>query len=197
MLTVFLMLLFAAGLGIADRIRGGWGLGLSPDGAAKKYLGKTVKVLYGAGIALACGVTEWWVVMLCAVGFRFASNLGYGTPIGIYLSDIPLPQALMKHPEFCERFREMLGSDRGRIAATPLISLAFCGALWGLPFLVLCWADGRLSAAFFGWVLAMPVCAALSKRAHPGFPVEWGAWGWWELYRGAAVGVICAAVSPL
>lgn len=196
-MTIFLMLLFAAGLGVADRIRGGWGLGLAPDSDEKKYLGKVVKVVYGAGIALACGVTQWWVVLLCAAGFRFTSNLGYGTPIGIYLSGLTLPQALLKHPEFCERVRELLGSDRGRIAMTPKISLAFCGALWGLPFLLMCWADLRLLTAFFAWIFAMPLCAALAKHVRPSFPAEWGAWGWWELYRGAAVGAVCALGSLL
>lgn len=193
MYEFFIMLLTAAGLGFADRVRGGFHAGL--DGFAKKWFGRTVKVLMGAAIALACGVTDWRILLACAALFRLSQNTGYGTPIGIYLSDIPLEQALPKNPEFCERMRQFLGASRTRIAQTPLISLGYCGAIWGLPFLLMAWADTRLMVAFWGYIIAMPAAAMIAKRAHPKFPPNWGPWPYWEIYRSALVGLACAFVG--
>lgn len=184
-------------ISMMDMLRGG----LAPyatwprEHPTRKILGEAGKWGMGICIALILGL-PWPAVLLSAVLFRLSTNLGYGRPMGLYFGHLTAATA---NDEFCERLREFVGQSEATIIRTPLVSLAVCGALWGLPALVLAWFDVRALAVLVAWTVAMPAGAAIAKHLGPvkgsvwqNDVDSWATAGWWQVFRGFVAGAILA-----
>ena len=151
-------------------------------------------LFYGWVVAALCGYPlDGWLTAVIAIGWAVGERPGWGAPVGQVRRGGPR-WALPPDPN-PERYQLWFGGFMNR---HPLVALAFRGAVWGLPVLLVALPFGVVVwEPLVSMAVAMPLAEALYywlQRYDPPWPKSW-AGGWNELYRGGVFGAILAAIS--
>ena len=186
---------------ILDRARGGGFIELGNSLPARLLSGKrpfppTPHILYGWAVAALCSYGwDGWLTAAIILGWVIGERPGWGAPIGQIRRGGPR-WTLPPDPN-PERYQLWFGDFMHR---HPLAALAFRGAFWGLPVLLLALPFGVVvwepAAAM---AVAMPVVEAAYfwlQRYDPPWPRSWRG-GWNEFYRGGLFGTLLAVESAL
>lgn len=167
------VLLYIPVIGVLDWLRGQ---------GKPKGTGTLKKLLLGAAMGLAMGLSGWWLLagtILCAVGFTH----GWGTPMGASL------RGDNKMGPKYERWQ--LGSYLRTHAVPAMAFRGFLSALWLVPLMIV---YPVLSILLVGLPIAFSVSTQLSRDYNiRGY--KHTKWKNTELIRGILIGVLCVGIG--